>query len=230
MWWQTFELAPGVLTPGVNPIARLLTQCQLPERLAGKTVLDIGTANGAVCFEAERRGASAVVGLDLTPPSHCGFDEIREFLGSKARFVRGSVYELPSLLSERFDIVFFLGVLYHLRHPLLALDVLRSVTREYALIETQVADAELQLATDVPVARFYRAGELGGDPTNWFAPSLSCLVDWCHSCGLSPELLATWPEPRPARCVVRVTPTGDVPEYQTLSYEVPLVTSVVAPR
>ena len=99
-------------------------------------------------------------------------------------FRRLSVYELSRTLDEQFDYVIFWGVLYHLRHPLLALDNVRAVTAGTAYIETAVCDGDLPGATESAIARFYRRDELGGDSSNWFAPNVRALLDWCSSCGL----------------------------------------------
>ena len=95
--------------------------------------------------------------------------------------MRASVYELSSVLEEPFDVVLFLGVLYHLRHPLLALDEVRALTRKLMLLETAVSDHQLGERSADSIARFYRRDELGGDPSNWFAPTARGLVDWCCS-------------------------------------------------
>lgn len=222
LWHQRFELSSGVYTPGVNDIEWVLTAAQLPADLTGQTVLDIGTANGGASFIAERRGAEKVVAVDIYPGERFGVYALREFLDSRIEFVRASVYELPSLLQERFDVVLFLGVLYHLRHPLLALDSLRSLTRDVVLLETAVADHELGPLRASPLVRFYEGDELGSDPSNWFAPSVDALLAWCRSSGLEPELLGAWPEAAPERCVMRASPAGGEPAYMRVSYERPL--------
>jgi tRNA (mo5U34)-methyltransferase len=222
LWHQRFQLSPGVYTPGVNDIEWVLTAAQLPEDLTGQTVLDIGTANGGAAFIAERRGAKKVVAVDIYSGERFGVFALREFLNSRIEFVRASVYELPSLLHDRFDVVLFLGVLYHLRHPLLALDSLRTVTGGVALLETAVADHELGPLRTSPLVRFYEGGELGGDPSNWFAPSVASLLGWCRSSGLEPELLGAWPEAAPERCVMRAVPDESGPAYTRVSYERPL--------
>jgi tRNA (mo5U34)-methyltransferase len=191
-------------------------------------VLDIGTTNGAGAFLAESRGAARVVAVDIFPPDYYGFTAIAELLGSQATYVRASVYELSSVLKERFDVVLFLGVLYHLRHPLLALDEVRAVTRRLMLLETAVSDHELGERSTDSIARFYRRAELGGDPSNWFAPSARGLVDWCCSCGFDTELVDAWPNEAPERAAVRCTPTDGEPEWRGLSYERPLQVSVTA--
>jgi tRNA (mo5U34)-methyltransferase len=222
VWYQRFLLAPGVYTPGQRDLDIALRECNLPANLAGMSVLDIGTTNGGVCFELERRGAGRVVAVDIYPPDHFGFDRLHAFLGSRAEFIQARVYELPAILTERFDLVFFLGVLYHLRHPLLALDCVRTLTGGRAYIETEVADAELSTVSAQPLAAFYRTTERAGDASNWFAPTIACLEAWCRSSGLEPELLATWPAGAPHRCLLRATATPGLPEYQHISYERPL--------
>jgi len=215
-----------VVTPGANDIAWLLHHAGLPTDLSGMSVLDIGTTNGAGAFLAESRGAARVVAVDIFPPDYYGFTAIAELLGSQAGYERTSVYELSSVLEERFDVVLFLGVLYHLRHPLLALDEVRAVTGRLMLLETAVSDHELGERSTDALARFYRRDELGGDPSNWFAPSSRALVDWCCSCGFEAELIDAWPAAAPERAAVRCTPTDGEPEWRGLSYERPLQVNV----
>jgi hypothetical protein len=90
------------------------------------------------------------------------------------------------------------------------------------LLETAVADHELGELRGLSLARFYAGDELGGDPSNWFAPSIAGLLAWCSSSGLDPELLGAWPPEAPQRCALRALPSGDEPEYVRVSYERPL--------
>lgn len=197
-----------------------MRRARFPRDLTGKSVLDIGTCNGGLAFEAERRGASRVVAVDIYPPDHFGFDVLARHFGSKATFVRASVYELPSLLAERFDVVAFFGVLYHLRHPLLGLDAVRRVSSGEVFIETAVADGP------PGTVRFYRGREYGDDSSNWFVPTVGTLLDWCASSGLDATLVEEWGD----RCTVRAVVSDGPPEYEQLSYEVPLdVTVDLAP-
>jgi tRNA (mo5U34)-methyltransferase len=221
-WHQRFELAPGVYTPGANDIGFLLGQACLPEDIGGATVLDIGATNGGLAFELERRGAERVVTVDIYSADWFGFEQLKALLKSDVEYLRASVYELPAKLDEQFDIVAFCGVLYHLRHPLLALDVLRALTRGRALIETAVCDRSLDEAASGPLVRYHRLDDLNGDGSNWFEPSVAALADWCHSCGLEPIGVRSWPAQAPGRCMMTVTPTTGEPEYLGMSYELPL--------
>ncbi len=225
-WHQRFELAPGVYTPGANDIAFLLEAAQLPESIDGASVLDIGATNGGLAFELERLGAGRIVTVDIYSADWFGFEQLKKLLNSEVEYLRASVYELPSKLDEQFDIVAFCGVLYHLRHPLLALDVVRTLTRGRTLIETAIRDRFLGDAASLPLVHFHRLDDLNGDGSNWFEPSLAALTDWCRSSGLEPIKVQAWPVEAPGRCMVTATPTMGVPEYMGMSYELPLSCTV----
>ena len=223
-WWQRMELAPGVWTPGDDHVDVLLAESQIPADLSGLSVLDIGAANGAVSFELERRGAARVVATDIISGNDFGFERTRDFIGSRAEFLRTSIYELPEVLPDRFDIVVFYGVLYHLRHPLLALDNLHRLTRPggLVLIDTVVCDSIVESVADQSVCAFFPGTELNEDGSNWFAPTVRCLIGWCESSGFSAEVLSQRPEPHPSRCLVRARPQAGLPPYRQIYYERPI--------
>lgn len=221
VWHQRFELAPGVYTPGVNNIEWLLSLSPLPESMTGMSVLDVGTTNGAMIFECERRGAERLVAVDILDSDHFGFAALAELLGSKAQFVQTSVYELAEVLAETFDLVIFWGVLYHLRHPLLGLDSLRRVCRDRVLLESAVCDSVFPNAG--PLAQFHRFDDLGADPTNWWSPSIQTLEAWVGSAGFTVQ--RTIPVPHasaPTRAMLELEVTPDEAEYLRISYERPL--------
>ena len=112
---------------------------------SGKRALDIGCYEGFFSFAMERRGAE-VVATDLWAYGSNGFKLCKELLGSNVEYRQASVYDLNPETFGYFDVVLFAGVLYHLRHPLLALDRVRSVCAETAFIETQVCDNALLCA------------------------------------------------------------------------------------
>ena len=173
-WYHQIDLGNGVVTPGVDNSPRKLQRLRLPESFKGKTVLDIGAWDGFFSFEAERRGAKRVLATDSFSwggggwGSKRGFELVRRTLGSKVEDKTIDVLEMtPEKVGGTYDIVFFLGVLYHMRHPLLALERVASVTRELAILET-VSDF---LWCRRPVIPFYLGDELNSDPTNWCAPN-----------------------------------------------------------
>jgi tRNA (mo5U34)-methyltransferase len=219
IWHQAFHLSENVVAPGANDIEWLLNRVGLPLTLEGATLIDIGTTNGGGAFIAQQRGAKKVVAVDIYGPERFGFDRLNAAFGAGVDFVRGTIYELPQILGEeQFDEVLFLGVLYHLRHPLLALDSLRRLTRKHLYLETAVWGNP----SDPPMARYFRRDELAGDSSNWFAPNLSCLVDWVESSGFVVDQIQHWPDDDPMRACVAAHPTPEPPEYIELSYEVPL--------
>jgi tRNA (mo5U34)-methyltransferase len=222
IWHQRFRLSENVVTPGVNDIEWLMNHLGVPASLEGASVLDIGTTNGGGAFIAEMRGASRVVAVDIYDADRFGFDELRRALGSNAQFVKGSIYELPEILNEKFDVVLFLGVLYHLRHPLMAIDSLRKLTRDVLYLETAISGE----ASDPPRAHFYRRDELNADFSNWFTPTVACLGDWVRSSGFIVPEVGCWPEEQPERAGLVARPTDGAPEFAQLTSEVPLLVRV----
>lgn len=221
LWHQRFELADGVYAPGVNQIEWLLAQTPLPDSMAGMSVLDIGTTNGAMVFECERRGAERLVAVDILDDQYFGFAAIAEFLGSKAQFVQANVYEVADVLDETFDLVVFWGVLYHLRHPLLGLDSVRRVAKGRVLLETAVCDADRPDAGQF--AQFHRTDELAGDGSNWWSPSIAVLRSWVGSAGFTVDRTIAIPPGHPAqRAMLDMRVTPGPPEYLIVSYERPL--------
>ena len=120
-WFHKYEILPGIVTPGrleVNP-EKTLNSLGISEDLTGKKIFDIGAWDGAYTFEFEQRGAM-VTALDIHDPDHTGFNISKKIKKSHAAYICSSVYELSPDLKNEFDIVFFKGVYYHLKNPLLA--------------------------------------------------------------------------------------------------------------
>jgi tRNA (mo5U34)-methyltransferase len=176
-WYHTIDLGNGVVTRGVDDTPLRLSRLDLPASFAGQTVLDIGAWDGFFSFEAERRGAARVVAADHYSwhgggwGTKAGFELARAALGSKVEDVDIDVMDLSPERVGRFDVVFFLGVLYHLRHPLLALERIASVTRRIVILETVVD----MVGIGRPAAAFYPGRELNNDPTNWWGPNVPAL-------------------------------------------------------
>ncbi|MBL8175458.1 MAG: DUF1698 domain-containing protein, partial [Bryobacterales bacterium] len=156
----------------------------LPESLAGKRGLDIGTWDGYFAFAMERRGAE-VVAIDNTEQET--FRVARELLGSRAEYLVQDVYELSPERNGMFDVVLFMGVLYHLKHPLLGLERVCSVTRDMAIVESFVT-AE-QVTGALPALEFYETNELLGQFDNWCGPNPECLLAFCRVAGFARQEL-----------------------------------------
>jgi tRNA (mo5U34)-methyltransferase len=184
-WYHSIDLGHGIVTRGIDDTPHRLAQLGLPASLAGRTVLDIGAWDGFFSFEAERRGASRVVAADYYSwhgsgwGTKAGFQLARDVLGSNVEDVDIDVMDLSPERLGTFDVVFFLGVLYHLRHPLLALERVASVARDLLVLETVVD----MVGVRRPAAAFYPHRELNDDPTNWWGPNVPAVVAMLESVG-----------------------------------------------
>lgn len=126
-WRHRIEVAPGIVTPGSQNSERKLAALRMPEYLGDKRLLDVGASDGYFSFAAESRGAE-VVAIDRRPIHTTGFETAASLLRSSVTYRRLDVYDLDPKSLGTFDFILFLSVLYHLRHPLLALDKLSSVS------------------------------------------------------------------------------------------------------
>jgi tRNA (mo5U34)-methyltransferase len=165
--------------------------------LTGRNVLDIGCNAGFYSIEMKRRGAARVLGIDCDEDY---LDQARfaaEVSGLDIEFRNLSVYDVAAL-GEKFDIVLFLGVLYHLRHPLLALDLIHEhVARDILMFQSMQRGSNAVAALesdyefwetdhfdrpDYPKLHFveYR---YAGDPTNWWIPNRACVEAMLRSAG-----------------------------------------------
>jgi len=169
----------------------------IPTDLTGKTVLDIGCNAGFYSMEMKRRGAERVVGIDSEDLYLSQARFAAEVNGLDIEFARLSVYDVAAL-GEKFDFVIFMGVLYHLRHPLLALDLLyehvvgdlllfQSMQRGSEEIENPEADHEFWETElfDRPgwPKMFFVEHRYANDPTNWWIPNAAGAEAMLRSAG-----------------------------------------------
>ena len=182
-WYHTIDLGNGVVTPGQDNSPKKLKRLCFPESFAGKTVLDMGTWNGFFSYEAERRGAKRVLATDKfvwqTPGHREAFHLAKAALNSKIEEMEIDVFDISRETVGEFDIVFFMGVLYHMRHPVLSLEKLAGVTREMAIIETVVD----MLGHKRPAMAYYETNELYGDYSNWVGPNPAAVCAMLRTAG-----------------------------------------------
>jgi tRNA (mo5U34)-methyltransferase len=178
-WYHRIELAPGVVTPGINDSPFVLSNLDalgLPSDCSQLRVLDIGCSDGFFSFEMEKRGAT-VIGVDYAGPDITGFSVASQILGSNVTHIVENVYDLSPEKHGLFDLVLFLGVLYHLRNPMLAFDQIRRVTKADGLlfVESQLATNRTLSSLAIPAWQFFPRDSLYSDETNKWAPNLEGL-------------------------------------------------------
>ena len=202
-WYHSIDLGHGIVTPGLVDDQQRLSKIALPDDLSGKTVLDIGAWDGFFSFAAERRGAARVLAVDSHSwngsgwGSKAGFTLAREVLNSRVEDREMEVLDLSPSLIGTFDVVLCLGVLYHMRHPLLMLEAVASVTAECLILETLVDG----LNHPRPTLTFYPGKECNGDDTNWWGPNPAALIAMLHEVGFQQVDVVSPPDSLPKRWV-----------------------------
>lgn len=204
-WFHCIDLGDGLYTknrsvmgePVDHPAGPWQTiQKLLPADLTGKTVLDVGCNGGFYAFEAKRRGARRVLGVDGQRQHVRQGLFVRKVLGLDVEFRRLNVYELNPRLVGQFDITLALGLLYHLKHPILALENLYRVTREQLILETAImppertpesfihplGETEMHLHALTVVENPAAAKE---QVANWFLPGVESLKAWLRMAGFA---------------------------------------------
>ncbi|MDJ0649526.1 MAG: DUF1698 domain-containing protein [Xenococcaceae cyanobacterium MO_188.B19] len=185
-WRHSIDCGDGIITPGrlkEKITLRKLKRIKLPP-LKGKSVLDIGAWDGFYSFKVEEMGASKVVALDYFSWLRNGkkaFDTACLLRNSKVESVKSDFMKLDLKELGLFDIVLFLGVLYHLEEPFRAIRRLHSVTRELAIIDTEAVYIPGQ--EEKALFEFYPGTELNNDSSNWWAPNLKGLESACLAAG-----------------------------------------------
>ncbi|MHC1763012.1 MAG: TIGR04290 family methyltransferase [Verrucomicrobiia bacterium] len=198
----------------------------IPADLRGKTVLDIGCNAGFYSIEMKRRGADRVVGIDFDSDYLAQARLAAEVCEVEIEFRQLSVYDVAQL-GEKFDVVLFMGVLYHLRHPLLALDLLHEhVVKDLLVFQSmQRGNPDvMQIEKDYPFSEedifdrpefprmFFIEQHYAGDPTNWWVPNRACVEAMLRSAGF--ELVAH-PEQEVFICQWRALPAREGAQTST---------------
>jgi tRNA (mo5U34)-methyltransferase len=196
----------------------------VPDNLEGKSVLDIGCNAGFYAMEMKRRGAERVLGLDSDEEYLEQAKFAADVNGLKIEFRKLSAYDVGQL-GERFDLVIFMGVLYHLRHPLLALDLIHEhVARDLLLFQSMLrGDSRIDRldknydfwtteqfdSPGYPKLHFIE-NHYADDPTNWWAPNRACVEAMLRSSGF---VITAHPEDEVYLCRKGVRPQSEGPVY-----------------
>jgi len=201
-WFQNMDLAGVPTAPrhflGDYPRCKWNRFAHaIPADLTGKTVLDIGCNAGFYSFEMKRRGAARVVGIDSDPAYLAQARFAAEVNRAGVEFRELDVFRVAQL-GQKFDLVLFMGVLYHLRHPLLALDLLwEHVVADTLVFQSMMRGSRdvLPLAPDYPFsetavfedprfpAMYFVEKRYSHDPTNWWIPNRACCEAMLRSAG-----------------------------------------------
>ena len=209
-WFHNLDLG-GVQTAPSHPLGdypRVKWRrfaAAIPADLRGRTVLDIGCNAGFYSQEMKRRGAERVIGIDSDARYLAQAQFAAEMAGLDIEFRQMSVYQLPQL-GERFDLVLFMGVLYHLRHPMLALDLIHEhVARDLLVFQSMQRGSRdvIELEADYEfwqTTQFEEAGYpklhfiehcYAGDQRNWWIPNRAGAEAMLRSAGFK---ITTHPE------------------------------------
>jgi tRNA (mo5U34)-methyltransferase len=194
-WFHYIDLGHGVVTKKTSAVGEPLehprptwekVRVAIPEDLAGKTLLDVGCNAGFYAIEASRRGAVRVLGIDSQRNLIRQAVFVRDVLGLDIEYRRLTVYDLDPRELGQFDITLALGLVYHCKHLVLALERLFAITRELLILETAIYPRNV-----APQSSTYKVGELTShlhpiayveNPSdakeaiyNWFLPSVEAL-------------------------------------------------------
>jgi tRNA (mo5U34)-methyltransferase len=204
-WFHNLHLPDGTQTAPDHPLGDFprykwnVLAPHLPDRLDGWTALDVGCNAGFYSFELARRGA-LVTGIDVDAHylGQARWAAQEYGLGQNLTFRQMQVYDLART-DEVYDLVLFLGVFYHLRYPLLGLDIVARRARRGLVFQT-LTTGEMQVAAtprDRQLDDREALGERGwpklafiehrlaGDPTNWWVPNHACVLALLRSSGLT---------------------------------------------
>ena len=235
-WFHRIDLGGGVYTktetvmgePVDHPLAPWQTiQKLLPRDLSNKTLLDVGCNAGFYAFEAKRRGARRVLGVDGQRQHVRQALFVRKVLGLEAEFRRLNVYELNPRTMGQFEITLALGLLYHLKHPILALENLFRVTKELLIVETAIMPGPRTPASFThsfgsaeavlhPLVYVENPPDAKEQIFNWFLPSIEALLALLRDTGFAEVDLVEAKEDR-AVVVCRKAP-GETTAQDTLKH------------
>jgi tRNA (mo5U34)-methyltransferase len=204
-WFHSIDLGDGHFTKGYKTPERMeaeLSCWKFPADFSGKSVLDIGCADGGWSIAAMRRGARYVLSIDEQITSGMGFlleNEVFPLQFRKMDLFSQDFMDLPA-----FDIIIFTGVLYHVQDPLEALKRVRSKVRELVILETHINES---LGRSVPYMIYYEHKELKEDPTSWWGPNIMCLEGMARTSGFHPtQIFIETESPQNSRVAYHLRP------------------------
>jgi tRNA (mo5U34)-methyltransferase len=218
-WFHCIDLGEGILTKTASVTGEAddhprgtwekIQRC-LPQDLSGRTVLDVGCNAGFYAVEAKRRGAARVLGVDSQRHLINQAIFVRRALGLDIEYRRMSVYDLSRSSVGHFDITLALGLIYHCKHLVLALEKLFEVTNDLLIIETAMLPEEKTPESFVdqvagpsvtlhPLAYADNSVETKEPVFNWFLPGAQALAALLRNVGFGE---VSFFDQQPGRAVV----------------------------
>jgi tRNA (mo5U34)-methyltransferase len=182
-WFHSIPFPGGRITAGNKSMPQQqeeLIRWQFPTDLTGKTMIDIGCADGFYSIVGRQRGAARVLSID--DQQTIGLRFLLDNTVYPIEYRKLDLMSPEFLDLEPFDFVHFAGVFYHLQNPLEALKRVRRITRQVALIEGHINET---FGRGLPYAVYYEGAELNSDVTNWWGPNLPCLEAMIRTAGFS---------------------------------------------
>jgi tRNA (mo5U34)-methyltransferase len=189
-WHHAFEIYPGLVTPGSYDPNVLLEKMRLPSNLRGARVLDIGTSDGFFTLRLAQRGGN-VVALDYRGKRDHGYYVTEKLNDLNVEYHQINIFDIDTSLLGQFDIVLFLGVLYHLPDMIKGLHTVRQCCSGTLFIETH---SENEFCPHIAAARYYQGATLANDHTNFWAPNRLCVMDMLHDTGFDVVRDEVWGE------------------------------------
>ena len=201
-WYQRVYLGSGVHTLEWAHAAHhesvwASLEPALPADLRGLSVLDVGANAGWFSLQAKRRGAGRVLGLEPDPRYLAQAELCREAWDAEVEYRALGAEDLGAV-DETFDLVLATGLLYHLRHPLFALERIADLCRDAVVVETEVVPPRRRQrirmrlgpperlgirSVDSGFMKFVEGDELNGDPSNWWVPDTECVQGMLRTAG-----------------------------------------------
>jgi len=235
-WFQYIDLGGGIFTKSHSAIGEPLeyprptwetVKVCLPEDLSGKSVLDVGCNAGFYSLEMKRRGATHVLGVDSQRSLIRQAIFVRDVLKLDIEYRRLSVYDLDPIATGQFDVTLALGLIYHCKHLVLALEKLFTITRELLVIETAIYPPEQTpqsfpyeigeaQSTLHPIAYIENQPDAKEAIYNWFLPSVEALRALLKNVGF--DEIKVFPGVHRSRKVVACRKLQPYPDSRAIGY------------
>lgn len=235
-WFHCIDLGDGLATKTESAIGEPVEHPRptwekvkvcLPDDLSGKSVLDVGCNAGFYSLEMKRRGAGRVLGIDSQHNLIRQAAFVRELQGLDIDYRKMSVYDLDPHLIGQFDVTLALGLLYHCKHLVLALEKLFIVTRELLILETAIYPLEKSPGSFTHEvgglrSRLHPLAYVENEPDakeaiyNWFLPSVDALRALLKNIGFND--VEVFPGPHRERAILACRKLQPYPDSRMLAY------------